>query len=124
MECFKHPASSAVGICKACGKAVCKLCGIDTDIAIACSEVCAKEAADLHEMNQRGKKLYGIGVTKTKLPSGVIMWLLFAALFGGFGVFVSIRNQEPEWFLLLFGVISLFVAGITYRRAKDFGLQC
>lgn len=124
MECFTHSGVSAVGICKACGKALCKSCAIDIGVAIACSEACATEAADLHEMNQRGKKIYGIGVARQKLPSGVIVWLLFSLLFGGFGIFTSFRNHEPEWFLLSFGVVSLFIAGMAYRRAKDVGLQC
>lgn len=123
MECFIHSGTQAVGVCKACGKAVCRACAIDSSAAIACCEVCAKEAADLHEMNQRGKKIYGIGVAR-KLPSGVIMWLLFALLFGGFGVYQSYRSGQPEWFLLLFGAASLFIAVLAYRRAKDVGLQC
>lgn len=124
MECFTHPGVPAVGICKTCGKAVCKPCSIDTGVAIACCEACAKEAADLHEMNQRGKKIYGIGAASRKLPSGVVMWLLFGALFVGYGIYASIMNNEPDWFLLLFGAISLFIAGLSYRRAKDVGLQC
>jgi hypothetical protein len=74
-------------------------------------------------MNQRGKKIYGIGVPK-KMPSGVIMWLLFALLFGGFGIYQTHRTGEPEWFLLLFGALSLVVAALGYRRARDVGLQC
>ena len=123
MECFAHSGTQAVGVCKSCGKAVCRACVIDLGTSIACCDRCAKEATDLHEMNQRGKKIYGIGVPD-KLPSGVIMWLLFALLFGGFGIYQSYRNHEPEWFLLLFGALSLVIAFIAYRRAKDVGLQC
>lgn len=123
MECYSHPAVQAVGVCKTCGKAVCRTCLIDSGLYVTCSEACQKEAADVHEMNQRGKRIYGIGVPG-KLPSGVIIWLLFAALFGGFGIYQSYRNQQPEWFLLLFGVLSLIVAFLAYRRAKDVGLQC
>lgn len=123
MECFTHSAAPAVGVCKTCGKAVCRTCVIDSGMFVACSEVCAKEAADLHEMNRRGKKIYGIGVPN-KLPSGVIMWLLFAAMFGGFGIFQSYRQHEPEWFLLLFGALSLFIAFLAYRRTKEIGIQC
>jgi hypothetical protein len=97
---------------------------MECDFVVACSEACAKDAVEVHEMNQRGKKIYGIGVARPKVPSGVVMWLLFAALFGGFGIFTSIRNQEPEWFLLLFAVVSLFIAGLAYKRAKEVGLQC
>ena len=124
MECFNHPGVQAVGICKTCGKALCKSCVIERDFAVACSEACVKDAAEVHEMNQRNKKMYGIGVARPKLPSGVIMWLLFAALFAGSGIFISIRNQELEWFLLLFVVVSLFVAILAYKRAKEVGLQC
>jgi hypothetical protein len=89
MECFTHTGSQAIGICKTCSKAVCRSCAQDAGMFIACSAACEKEAADLHEMNQRGKKMYGIGVPK-KLASSVIMWLLFAALFGGFGICVAV----------------------------------
>lgn len=124
MECFTHSTAPAVGVCKACGKAICKSCTIDLGIAIACCEQCAKEASDLHEMNQRGKKIYGIGVTRPKLASGVVVWLIFGTLFGGFGLFDSIQNHEPEWFLLLFGMASFVIAAIAHQRAKDVGLQC
>lgn len=124
MECFTHSNSHAIGVCKACGKAVFRACMIDAGFAITCSEACAKEAADVHEMNQRGKKIYGIGLDRKRLPSGVVMWLLFGTLFSGFGVFTSLRTNQPEWFLLLFGVALFFIAWFAYRRAKDVGIQC
>jgi hypothetical protein len=124
MECFTHAGSSAVGVCQVCGKAVCHSCVVDAGVAIVCSEVCAKEAVDLHEMNQRGKKIYGIGVANPRIPSGVIAWLLFAAMFGGFGIYQSVVNREPEWFFLAFAGILIVIAIIAYRRAKETGLQC
>ncbi|WP_156397980.1 hypothetical protein [Duganella sp. Root336D2] len=124
MECFEHSGSNSVGVCKACGKAVCRTCVVDAGVAIACSDRCAKEAADVHEMNQRGKKLYGIGTDRKNLPSGVVMWLLLGALFSGYGIYASLRSREPEWFLLLFGAVSFFIAWLAYYRAKDVGIQC
>jgi NAD(P)-dependent dehydrogenase (short-subunit alcohol dehydrogenase family) len=124
MECFSHPSSQAVGVCKGCGKAICRACAKDLGFAVACSDACAAESTDVHEMNQRGKKLYGIGVAKNKIPSGVIMWILFGLLFGGFGVLNSFRNGQAEWFILVFSATSFVVAFIAYRRAKEVGLQC
>ena len=124
MECFNHPSIQAVGICKTCGKALCRSCVIERDFIVACSEACAKDATEVHEMNQCGKKIYGIGVAQTKVPSGVIVWLLFAALFGGFSIFISIRDQEPDWFTLLSAVVFFFIAGLAYKRAKELNLQC
>jgi hypothetical protein len=124
MECFAHPDTHSVGICKTCGKAVCRACAVDTGFALACSQACAKEASDVHEMNQRGKKIYGIGVAPRKLPSAVLVWLVFATLFSGFGVLTSFRNHQPEWFTLLFGGAFFYIAWLAYRRAKDVGIQC
>ncbi len=122
MECFTHISAPAVGFCKICGKAVCRQCALSDTLQITCSTACAKEAADLHEMNQRAKKLYGIGVPK-KVPSSVIMWALFALLFGGFGIYQTIKHQQPDWFLILFGAASAFIGLLAYLRGKDSGLQ-
>ena len=124
MECFAHQDSPAVGICKSCGKAVCRSCTQDLGFAIACSKVCAEEAAALNEMNQRAKRIYGIGAAPRKLPSGVIMWGLFAVFFTGFGIYQSLQKHEPDWFLLIFGCMSAAIAVMVYRRAKDVGIQC
>lgn len=124
MECFAHPGANSVGVCKACGKAVCRTCAVDNGFALACSGSCAQEAADLHEMNRRGKRIYGIGVDRKKIPSGVIMWLLFGAIFLGVGVITSLRSNQTEWFSLLFGAAFFFIAWLAYRRAKDMGIQC
>ncbi|MFT4172337.1 MAG: hypothetical protein QM639_07240 [Rhodocyclaceae bacterium] len=124
MHCYTHQDSHAIAVCRTCGKAVCGICSVSIPFAIACSTECADEAKAVHEMNQRGKKLYGIGGTKKRLPSGVVMWGLFAALFCGAGVINTISRGTPDWFLLCFGAVSVIVAVIAYRRAKETGLQC
>lgn len=122
MECFTHHSAAAVGVCKTCGRAVCRTCAVDSGLFVTCSDACTKEATDVHEMNQRGKRLYGIGVPK-KMPTAVIMWLLIGALFSGFGLYQSARLGRPDWFGLLFGVASFLIAYIAHRRAKDVGFQ-
>lgn len=124
MECFAHPENPAVGICKSCGKAVCRSCAQDLGFAVVCSAACGAEATDLNEMNQRGKRIYGIGVQRRRLPSSVIMWVLFALFFVGFGVYHSFLRHQPEWFLLILGGLFAIIAFVAYRRTKDIGLQC
>lgn len=123
MECFAHPESSVVGICKSCGKAVCRSCAQDLGFAIACSKVCAEEAAALKEMNQRVKRMFGIGAAPRKLSVGVIMLGLFAVFYMGFGIYQSLQKDEPDWFLLIFGCIFAGIAVMAYRRAKEIGIQ-
>lgn len=124
MECFTHPGACSVGVCKTCGRAVCRDCAVDAGFAIACSPACAREAADVHEMNQRGKRIYGIGVARRRFPAGAAAWLLFGTLFSAFGAYVWLRTGKPEWFLLLFGLASFLIAGFAYRRARDVGIDC
>jgi len=123
VECFRHESAPAVAVCKTCGKAACRVCATDLGFAVACSETCGKEAADVHEMNQRGKKIYGIGM-RPRIASGVLVWSLFTILFLGFGVIESWKRGQPEWFPIVFGAGTLVMAVIAYRRSKEIGLQC
>ncbi len=123
MQCFIHAENSALGICKNCGKAVCKVCVIDAPMFISCSEICAKENADVFEMNQRGKKIYGIGVPK-KMPSGAIIYALFGVLMSAFVVNDYLRYEKIDWMFLLMSLGMFIIAIFIYRRAKDSGIQC
>lgn len=126
MECFTHPETQAVAVCKSCGKAVCRSCAQDLGHAVVCSADCATDATELNEINKRAKRLYGVGAgaKSRRLPSGVVMWSLFAVFFTGFGIYQSILRHQPDWFLLIFGGLSAIVAFMAYRRARDIGLQC
>ena len=124
MECFTHASAPAVATCKTCARAICRDCARDLDFAVVCGDACAAEATDLQEMNRRAKQVYGIGSAKRRLPLAPLMWAAFAILFGGFGVYEYLSRGRLEWFLLLFGLLSAILAIITYRRAKDLGLNC
>jgi len=96
MNCFLHGNSSAVAVCKTCGKGVCSVCAIDKGVAVTCSDTCANEAAVLHEMNQRGKKIYGLTGAKSSLPSGVIVWTLFCLFFIGLQYSGTLRTTRSS----------------------------
>jgi membrane associated rhomboid family serine protease len=74
-------------------------------------------------MNARGKKIYGIGATKSKIPSGAIVYFIMGAVFGGAGLLGS-AGDEPQWFLIIMGIMFGSFGALAYRRAKDIGLQC
>jgi len=93
-------------------------------MAVACSETCARDAIELHEVNQRGKKLYGIGIGATnKLPSLLIFYGLFTIFVLGTGVFSTVRDREIDYASFGFGTILVIFSVITYRRNKDFKIQ-
>jgi hypothetical protein len=93
-------------------------------VAVVCSEACGIEATQTHEMNKRGKRLYGIGTSKRRLPLAPLMWGLFALLFLGVGLLPWFQGRGIEWFLVLFGLVAAILAIASYRRLKELELNC
>ena len=79
MHCYQHPLVPAVGICKACSKALCPECAADLGNGLSCHGVCEKNVNELHQIHERCVKIYGIGAHQSKVPStNVILWSLFS----------------------------------------------
>jgi len=53
MKCYNHPEREAVAVCRACGKAVCQECGLETGNGIACRQSCAGILAEKTEHYSR-----------------------------------------------------------------------
>ena len=123
MECYRHAPTAAVAVCKTCGRAICRTCASDSGFAVTCSTECAKDASDAREIEQRSKRIYGIGSVRRRLPTAVLVWLLFTVVFLGFGLVLSWRRAEIQWFPILFGLAALAVAVMVFRRTKELGLQ-
>lgn len=124
MKCFAHEDAPAIGICKACGRGVCRSCATVSTFSLACSDACEKEAGELNEMNAKAKRIYGIGNVKQVFPLVVLMWCLFALMFGGLGLFNWIVRERVDGFLLIFGGVCAVLAIVSYRRAKALQLNC
>lgn len=124
MYCYQHQETEAVGICKACQKAVCTRCAKDTGRGLACSDECVDEVSDLNQIIDRSKQIYSIG-TKSKLPAtGILFYFFFAAAFSGFGLYPLTRERNIEWFPLIMG-LGFFLFGVLgYIRAKKLQINC
>jgi len=116
MLCFTHNTVPAIAVCKSCGKALCGTCVKDLGFALVCSESCAGDARDNHELVQRAKRVYGMGSFKRSVPTLTLVFILFAVFFGGFGIFQSLQDGTIAWYQFggagLFGVCAL----LYYRR--------
>ncbi len=79
MNCYRHPASPAVGLCKSCYKALCSECAVDIGKGLACKNSCEENVRHQVEMSDRALKLYGIGAPRSRTrAAGVIIWFLMA----------------------------------------------
>ena len=125
MICFQHNKNHGIGICKSCGKAVCPECVIEFSKGLACSPECEEDAKELVEMNERGKKIYGIGEYKSnKLASGVWIWLLLScAMWGAVGFRYFSLNRVDISTIVMAAVFTVITI-IVYRASQRTGLNC
>jgi hypothetical protein len=125
VNCFQHRENPGIGICKSCGKAVCSDCAIEFPKGLACSIECEKDAKELIEMNERGKKIYGIGdYQSNKIASGVWVWLLLSGVMwivSGVSFFVS---SKPDYGTAAIAVVFSIITIIVYRGSKRTGINC
>lgn len=125
MECFEHPGATGVGICRGCGKAVCRECAISLPRGLACSPACEVDVAELNEMNERGKRIYGIGQYKTnQLPSGVLVWLLLTGAMVSMSGYFYFATDRIDYLTTTMAVLFLLITYITYRGSKRTGINC
>ncbi|MGD8592015.1 MAG: hypothetical protein PVF82_04240 [Gammaproteobacteria bacterium] len=124
MKCYTHHDTEALGVCKACNKAVCTNCVIDTGRGLACSEACVKEINDYNEMMDRSKRMYSIGSGSRLPPTGIIFLLFFGVMFTSFGTYNSIVRDRADFFTIVLGTGFLVIALITYIRTRKLKLNC
>jgi hypothetical protein len=102
MKCLNHPEREAVAICKACGKAVCPECLLESENGIACQQSCA---AALSEKNELFVELAG------HLKN--IKRMNFLGSFFSIGVGFLFMYFSHQGFGLVYDFIFLLGAGFT-----------
>lgn len=124
MHCYKHTETEAIGICKACNKAVCPECAIDTGRGIACSEACVNEIKELNEIVDRSKYVYSIGTSSKLPPTGIIMFAFFGAMFLAWGIYNSVARDRLDIFTILMGAGFIGITILGYIRNKKVRINC
>jgi hypothetical protein len=125
MKCYRHRENQSIGICKSCGKAICQECVVEFPKGLACSVECEKDAKELITMNDRAKKIYGIGdYQSSRLPTGVLVWLLLSGLMwivaGARYFILADLDYSSAAMATVFSIITI----IVYRGSKRTGLNC
>lgn len=125
MECFEHQGAHAVGICRGCNKAVCRECAVVFPKGMACCAECEQDVKELIEMNERGKRIYGVGRYKTnQLASGVLIWLLMSGAMVSVSGYFFFATGRVDYTTTTMAVLFLVITVITYRSSKRTGINC
>ena len=52
MRCYNHHDKDAVGVCKACGRALCPACAVEVEKAVACRDRCESDVSTMLALNR------------------------------------------------------------------------
>lgn len=112
MECFSHPNESAVGLCKSCGKGVCRMCTIEVERGLACSEACKSYAQALSRLQVTS--IRNIGLYSVQRLVQPLMALVF--LCTGFYLLYCYPTDAFTWFVLASGAVLTLVSVVSWLR--------
>lgn len=127
MDCFVHPGSGAVAICKTCCKGICHRCARPHELGIYCSAECADHGAKMQTVNKRVLKLYSVGEARTPLGSAVVIYGVLGLAFSIFGLWSAFQAEaidKGDTFAIAMGLVLLAVAGYARFRQVKTGLNC
>jgi hypothetical protein len=130
MNCFYHQDHVAVGVCKSCGKGLCRECATDLGKGLACKGRCEEDVEGVIQLVERNVLLMKSPASRQKLVaeskaniersiaiglgSSAWFYLVLGALFAGWGAFGS----KPSPFLTAMGALFVVSGGITLFRAS------
>jgi hypothetical protein len=75
-------------------------------------------------MNQRSKRLVGVGGKTNALTGGVFIYGMFSLFFLGWSAVVYYRSAQLDFPSLGLGLLFGIVAAFAHRRAKQFNIHC
>lgn len=116
MQCFAHDDAAAVGVCRNCGRGLCRGCAAETPGGLACRGRCEAEVAETAQMVRRGvvANRGSIGVQGAML----VLTTLGAAAFGYSAITQAFIDGDWQ-FGLLYGVLAALMAvmAVVFGRA-------
>ena len=100
MRCFVHHDHEAIGICRACGKALCPDCAVDLGHAICCRGACEEETRKMRALTIRSRELLKAQQRNRFFAPA---YLIFFGILGvGFGL------SQRDWFNFLTAMGACF----------------
>ncbi|MEZ5406061.1 MAG: hypothetical protein R3F23_07795 [Verrucomicrobiia bacterium] len=107
MNCYYHPNTPAIALCKSCNRALCFECAVDVPPGTACKNRCEKDVATLNEIIQRNKTAYQKTGYAYKRNGLALLILAFIFLVLGFLPYVV--NGEKSGFVMAFLSLPFFL---------------
>jgi hypothetical protein len=128
MNCFYHPQTVAVGLCKSCGKGLCPACAVDMDQGLACRGRCEQEVRDLIELVSGSVKRRAANEHLLKTARGnryfyAGYYFCFGLLLLGYVAYRDFSSREliqPDYLFLAMGIFFCIFGTIAFFRVRPF----
>ena len=116
MNCFYHPTSPAVSVCKYCQRGLCAECAAVVDDVIACKHRHEDEVRQLEQLTARN--LFQSKRVVSGYMRNAIFYGLVGVVFAGFGLWqLKWLGLQAALFVML-GVFLLYAAGANYFEGR------
>jgi predicted Fe-S protein YdhL (DUF1289 family) len=109
MNCFYHPASPAIGLCKHCQRGLCSECAAVVDDVLACKARHEDEVQQLEQLTARN-------LFQSKRVASA--YNRNAILFTGFGAIQYRFLGLQALFFILIGLFLLYAASANYFEGR------
>jgi hypothetical protein len=119
MECFVHTGRAAVGVCKSCGKALCRECADELNEGLACRSDACRRRLNLYNWIMDHNVHIVRDYSKRTQTAG---WMLMGS--GGLVAVFSLTlfyqrvGGSPDVWILLLGAVALIISGFRLLRRK------
>ena len=115
MRCFVHHDHEAIGICRACGKALCPDCAVDLGHAICCRGACEEETRKARALTIRSRELL-----KAQQRNRFFMpayWIFMCIVAMGFGLSNGVNSATAMGAGCgIFGIILYLINRRFYKK--------
>lgn len=120
MNCFNHPHSSAVGICRVCCRGVCSECAVDLGHSLACNGTHEDDASAINALALRSTKL--LKATRKSMFVAPIFFGVCGLVFLVEGLSQEVRLNFASFLGAAFVVFGLAIL-VTHLRAYGGKIQ-
>ncbi len=116
MNCFYHPDSPAIGLCKYCQRGLCSECAVIVDDVVACKNRHENEVRQLGQLAARN--LFHSKRVSSAYMRNAIFYGLVGVLFAGFGLVQYQYLGLQAVFFMILGLFLLYAAGANYFESR------
>ncbi len=118
MNCYYHPDTPAIGICKHCGRGLCTDCAAFVDDCLACKNRHEEQVHDLNQLAQRSilqSKRIGSNYLRNAIFYGLVGFA-----FAGFGLWqLRWLGLQAALFMVL-GIFLLLAALMNFVESRKY----